>query len=86
MSDSTDTAVSTKPIPRRLMLAGGGVLLLAGTAAALSRAPRRADGLPASVDPGAARAIGEGFFVVDGWVLTADDVEALKSASRAPRP
>lgn len=87
MSEPTNTAAKSPPIPRRVMLAGGGgALLLAGAAAALSRAPRRADGLPASADLGAAQAIGDGFFLVDGWVLTAEDLEALKSASRAGRP
>ena len=69
------------------MLAGGGAVILAGVGAAmLARAPQRADGLPASADLGAAREIGDGFFVVDGWVLTAEDLEALRSAARAGRP
>lgn len=88
MSEPTSVAAKSPPIPRRAILAaGGGALILAGvTAAALARRPRRADGLPATADLGAAREIGDGFFLVDGWVLTADDLEALRSAARAGRP
>ncbi|MFN3960364.1 MAG: hypothetical protein ACK4NP_10670 [Parvularculaceae bacterium] len=70
---------------RTLLLAGGG-LALAGTAAALARRPRRSDGLPATVNLGSARNLGDGFFIVDGWVLTAEDLEALKSAAPAASP
>lgn len=70
-----------------MLAAGGGALLVGGVAAAaLARGPRRADGLPASVDFTAARAIGDGFYIVDGWVLTTEDLEALKSAPRGGRP
>ncbi|MDZ7629169.1 MAG: hypothetical protein U5J99_12290 [Parvularculaceae bacterium] len=66
---------------RRALIAAGGVTALAGAAAALSRAPRRADGLPAGIDLAKARALGDGFFVVDGWVLTADDLQAIKASA-----
>ncbi len=87
MSDSTSKAAERPPISRRVMLAGGGALVVACVAAAaIARGPQRADGLPASVDLGAARELGDGFFLVDGWVLTAEDLEALRSASHAGRP
>lgn len=70
---------------RRALFAAGGVLAVAGAAAALARAPRRADGLPAGIDLSKARALGDGFFVVDGWVLTADDLLAIKAAAPEQR-
>ncbi len=81
----------TNPTPsrlsrRRALIAGGGALAVAGAAAALARAPRRADGLPASIDFARARPLGDGFFLVDGWVLTADDLDALRASARPPLP
>lgn len=74
------------PFGRRTLILAGGGLALAGTAAVLTRPPRRGDGLPATVNLGAARDLGDGFFIVDGWVLTAEDLDALKSAATAARP
>lgn len=87
MSDQPDTDAPKKPIPRRrVLVAGGAALLIAGVALApLARSRRRADGLPALTNPDAAQDIGDGFFVLDGWVLTAEDLKALRTAASAGR-
>ena len=69
---------------RRALIVGGGVLATGGALTALARGPRRADGLPARVDLATARALGDGFFLVEGWVLTAEDLEVLKKSSAPP--
>lgn len=71
---------------RRALFAAGAVIAVAGAAAALAKAPRRADGLPAGVDLGKARALGDGFYIIDGWVLTAKDFQALKATAPVPLP
>jgi len=82
--EQPQSPVPTAPaLERRTLVAlAGGGLLLAGAAAALAVRPRRADGLPAAANLAAARDIGDGFFLVDGWVLTADDLEALSVPAR----
>jgi len=85
-SSNADPSPFALPLGRRALLLAGGGLALAGTAAVLSRRPARGDGLPAAVDLGAARDLGDGFFLVDGWVLTAEDLDLLKSAAPAARP
>lgn len=70
-------------LERRTLLAiGGGGLVLVGAAALLAGRPRRADGLPAAANLAAVHDIGDGFFLVDGWVLTADDLDTLRAAGR----
>lgn len=87
MSDVAPPASALKRLPRRRALIVGAVALAAaGAAAALARGPRRADGLPAGVDVAGARALGDGFFLVDGWVLTAEDLKALQMSSPAALP
>jgi hypothetical protein len=87
LSSVVNTPSSTSPnrrFGRRALLVGGGVALVAGAAAGIANTPRRADGLPATIDLASARALGDGFFLVDGWVLTAKDLEVLKAAAAAP--
>lgn len=87
MSEVVDTVKPPRRLSRRVVLLGGGVAVAAaGAAAALVNGPRRADGLPAAIDLAGARALGDGFFIVDGWVLTADDLDALKAAAPAALP
>jgi hypothetical protein len=89
LSEPSNTAAPDQPVlRRRLLLVAGGALALGGVAAAaaLARGPRRADGLPATANLAAAREIGDGFFIVDGWVLTAADLDALRSATPAVHP
>lgn len=69
-----------------MIVAAGAVVAAAGAAAAVARGPRRADGLPAGIDLTKARALGDGFFVVDGWVLTADDLQSLKASAPPALP
>lgn len=85
---TADTALQTikRLSRRRALLVSGGAIAAAGAAAAIFRAPRRADGLPAGVDPARARALGDGFFVVDGWVLTAEDLAAIKASAPEALP
>lgn len=71
---------------RRALIAAGGVVVAVGAAAALARGPRRADGLPSGVDLARARPLGDGFFVVDGWVLTAADINSLQSSALPALP
>lgn len=89
MSDQPDTNAPKDPIRRRrVLIAGGAALAVVGAGIALvplARSRRRADGLPALANPDAARDIGDGFFVLDGWVLTAEDLKALRTAASAGR-
>ncbi len=63
---------------RRLLLMGAAAAAAAAGAAAL-RAPRRVKTalLPDHVDLGKIAPLGEGFFIVDGWVLTGEEVTSL---------
>lgn len=86
MSDAVPSAAALRRLSRRGALkAAGGALIIAGGAAALARGPRRADGLPAAIDLSTARALGDGFFLVDGWILTAEDMQALTASAKAAR-
>jgi len=70
--------VSPELLTRRNALIAGGVIVAAGAAAAVST--RRHEDEAAflkGVDIRGARALGDGFYEVDGWVLTADDVRRL---------
>lgn len=61
---------------RTALLAGGGVA--AAAAAAVAIRPRKQDiSFLDGVDLSAAKPLGDGFYEVDGWVLTADDVKRL---------
>jgi len=68
---------------RRALLLSGGVLAIAATGGFIARARRRPGGLPKSIDLARARAIGDGFYVVDGWVLTDNDLELLGAPAQA---
>lgn len=72
---------------RRAMLAGGAAV--AGVAGvAISARPRsRNISFLKGVDLTRARPIGDGFYIVDGWVLTERDLERLgaKTAGRAKK-
>jgi hypothetical protein len=85
-AETITVSVPKRVSRRRALITAGAVIAVAGAAAALAKAPRRADGLPAGVDLAKARALGDGFFVVDGWVLTAKDFQALKASAPAPLP
>lgn len=62
---------------RSAILAGGGAAAVAAGAAIAIR-PRTQDiSFLEGVDLSGARALGEGFYEVEGWVLTADDIRRL---------
>ncbi len=68
---------------RNALLAGGG-LAAAATAAGLAVAltgRQRDISFLAGVDLAGARALGDGFYEVDGWVLTAEDVKRLSGSA-----
>ena len=60
-------------------MAGGGVAAAAVAAgAAIALRPRTNDiSFLKNIDLSSAKALGEGFYEVDGWVLTAGDLERL---------
>jgi len=63
---------------RALVLAAGAATAAVGAGALmLSRGPGVAAPV-GRVDPRKVTALDENFFLVDGWVLTADDVKALR--------
>ncbi|MFN0024672.1 MAG: hypothetical protein ACKVS5_12340 [Parvularculaceae bacterium] len=86
MSNASTTAPGDKPpvarfwSRRRALAAGGGLVALGAGVGVLMRGPRRAEGLPQAINIASARDIGEGFYLADGWVLTADDMRRLKAA------
>jgi len=69
---------------RRALILGGGALAFAAGAGVLVRGAHNGQLLPALAGASPPRAIGEGFFVVDGWVLTEEDLKRL--AVQAPPP
>ena len=67
---------------RNALLAGAGAAAVAGVAYSLR--PRRADiSFLKGLDLSSARPLGEGFYEVDGWVLTSDDLSRLGGAPPA---
>jgi hypothetical protein len=61
---------------RTALLAGGGAAAAIGAAIVIR--PRKQDiSFLNGVDLSAAKPLGDGFYEVDGWVLTADDVKRL---------
>ncbi len=87
MSNAVSIPSPVKPLSRRrALVVGAGALAAVGAAAALARSPRRADGLPAAIDLASARPLGDGFFLVDGWVLTAEDLKMLKAPAAPALP
>ncbi len=85
-AETTNNLPPKRLFRRRAFMGGAAVLVAAGAAAALARVPRRADGLPAGVALSKAHALGDGFYVVDGWVLTAEDLKALKATAPGSLP
>ena len=65
------------------VIASRRALVLAGGAGALIGAGKsNAAGSLGEIDPRKISALGEGFYLADGWVLTADDLKAMG----LPRP
>ncbi len=63
---------------RSAILAGGSAAAVVAAAAAIAIRPRTRDiSFLEGVDLSGAKALGEGFYEVDGWILTADDIERL---------
>lgn len=67
---------------RNALLAGGGAAAIAGVALAMR--PRTANiAFLKGLDLSTARPLGEGFYEVEGWILTSDDLERLGGAAPA---
>lgn len=62
---------------RSVIAAGGGAAAVAAGAAIAVRPRARGIGFLRSVNLSGAKALGDGFYEVDGWVLTADDIRRL---------
>ena len=68
---------------RALVLAGGAVAVAGiGAGALIGAGKSNAAGSLGEIDPRKISALGEGFYLADGWVLTADDLKAMG----LPRP
>ncbi len=61
---------------RRAVLAGGGVAAIAIALATSRSGDSRLKAL-SGVNLAAAKDLGDGFFEVDGWILTAEDIRKL---------
>lgn len=70
---------------RSAILAGGGAAAtVVAAGAAVTIRPRTQDiSFLKGVDLSGARALGDGFYEVDGWVLTADDIRRLGGGAPA---
>lgn len=73
---------------RRALLLGAGAasLAAAGAATVLMRRGSRVTASVWPIDPSKVAEIGDGFFLVDGWVLTEDDVKKLQAARPEATP
>ncbi len=72
---------------RRFLFAGAaGLAASAGLASLLANAGKENRSLPSALDFRTIEALGDGFYLVDGWVLTADDVQRLGGAVDARTP
>ena len=68
---------------RTVLIAGGGVAAVAVGAAMTLRSQARDISFLKEVDLSGAKPLGDGFYEVDGWVLTADDIKRLGGATPA---
>lgn len=69
-------------LSRRSAIAAGGVAVAAVAGAAIALRPRTQEiSFGKEVDLSGAKALGDGFYEVDGWVLTADDIKRLGGAA-----
>lgn len=68
---------------RALVLAGGAVAVAGlGAGAFIAAGKGGAASSLGEIDPQKISALGDGFYLADGWVLTADDLQAMG----LPRP
>ncbi|OFX00716.1 MAG: hypothetical protein A3E78_11205 [Alphaproteobacteria bacterium RIFCSPHIGHO2_12_FULL_63_12] len=67
---------------RSALLAGGGVAAaVAGVGAFALRRPTQDISFLKDLDLSGAKPLGDGFYEVDGWVVTADDIRRLGGAA-----
>jgi len=65
-------------LTRRNALIAGGAIVAGGAAALVAAGPGGKDAaFLKGLNLKGARALGDGFYEVDGWVLTADDIKRL---------
>lgn len=62
---------------RRALFIGGGAAAALGAGALMLRSDSGAAGKIGHIDKRKITALGDGFYLADGWVLTADDLKAM---------
>ncbi|MEQ8934513.1 MAG: hypothetical protein RIE56_01815 [Amphiplicatus sp.] len=69
---------------RRALVFAGGAAAVVGAGALIGRGDGGARGSIGEIDRRKISALGDGFYLADGWVLTADDLNSMGLPPPAP--